>query len=121
MISKTREHTSATTQVSKLTGNLESIQEEVETEHIDFATTGDDDTSRCKELISMQYPKSATTDDSRSQKDCTGSESSEESFVTDDDGNSSASQEEDEEYFIFAGIEGGLLIYALIHMLSVGA
>ncbi|TVT98618.1 hypothetical protein EJB05_56053, partial [Eragrostis curvula] len=66
-------------------GNLESIQEEVETEHIDFATT-------------------ATTDDSRSQKDCTGSESSEESFVTDDDGNSSASQEEDEEYFIFAGI-----------------
>ncbi|TVU39754.1 hypothetical protein EJB05_13193, partial [Eragrostis curvula] len=83
-------------------GNLESIQE-VETEHTDFAITGDDDTSRWKELISLQYPKSATTGDSSSEKDCTGPESSEESFVTDDDRNSNASQEEDEEYFIFAG------------------
>lgn len=85
-------------------GILESIREEVEEHHNAFACTGDEGSTHCKEVISMQCPMSTSienpvsgTDDSIHLDSSTGT------FVKDDDANSNMSGEEDEEYFIFAG------------------
>ncbi|XBJ27291.1 hypothetical protein VPH35_004578 [Triticum aestivum] len=88
---------------STIQGNLESIPEGMEDDHIVFTSKGDANTVQCKELTSVQCPTSTSVDSSSLAPDdsiCPGSPT--ESFNVDDDF-SHMTEEEDDEYFAFAG------------------